>query len=108
MFPVSETCVDELQVQINVGFHSAKWAAVQARVGVCLDDLPRIIGYRVKPLAYFWAAFPHWSAENVSGYSLGRRMSATEDICVQTVHIDDLARNFAMNPGEGLRVNTWA
>ena len=24
---------------------------------------------------------------------------------MQTIHIDDLARNFAMNPGEGLRVN---
>ncbi|OCF43570.1 HAD hydrolase, family IIID [Kwoniella heveanensis CBS 569] len=44
--------------------------------------------HEVKPLAYFWAKFPHWSPKN-------------------TIHIDDLARNFALNPGEGLRIRAF-
>ncbi|KAK1925545.1 HAD-like domain-containing protein [Papiliotrema laurentii] len=44
--------------------------------------------HEVKPLAYFWAKFPHWSAKN-------------------TIHIDDLSRNFALNPGEGLRIRAF-
>ncbi|WVW84647.1 HAD hydrolase, family IIID [Kwoniella bestiolae CBS 10118] len=44
--------------------------------------------HEVKPLAYFWAHFPHWSAKN-------------------TVHIDDLSRNFALNPGEGLKIRAF-
>ncbi|WVQ85088.1 HAD hydrolase, family IIID [Cryptococcus sp. DSM 104549] len=44
--------------------------------------------HEVKPLAYFWAAYPHWSPKN-------------------TIHIDDLARNFALNPGEGLRIRAF-
>ncbi|WWC88693.1 HAD hydrolase, family IIID [Kwoniella dendrophila CBS 6074] len=44
--------------------------------------------HEVKPLAYFWASFPHWSAKN-------------------TIHIDDLSRNFALNPGEGLKIRAF-
>ncbi|WVQ96670.1 HAD hydrolase, family IIID [Kwoniella sp. CBS 9459] len=44
--------------------------------------------HEVKPLAYFWARFPHWSPKN-------------------TIHIDDLSRNFALNPGEGLRIRAF-
>ncbi|EIW66772.1 hypothetical protein TREMEDRAFT_34604 [Tremella mesenterica DSM 1558] len=44
--------------------------------------------HEVKPLAYLWASFPQWSAKN-------------------TIHIDDLSRNFAMNPGEGLRIRAF-
>lgn len=38
------------------------------------------------------------SVEAVSGQSVACHAD------VQTVHIDDLSRNFAMNPGEGLKV----
>ncbi|ORX40043.1 HAD-like domain-containing protein [Kockovaella imperatae] len=44
--------------------------------------------HEVKPLAYFWANYPQWSAKN-------------------TIHIDDLSRNFAMNPGEGLKIRAY-
>ncbi|WWD18485.1 HAD hydrolase, family IIID [Kwoniella shandongensis] len=44
--------------------------------------------HEVKPLAYFWASNPKWSARN-------------------TIHIDDLARNFALNPGEGLKIRAF-
>ncbi|WVR06359.1 HAD hydrolase, family IIID [Kwoniella sp. DSM 27419] len=44
--------------------------------------------HEVKPLAYFWASFPQWSAKN-------------------SVHIDDLSRNFALNPGEGLKIRAF-
>ncbi|KAL7423090.1 hypothetical protein Q5752_002389 [Cryptotrichosporon argae] len=55
-----------------------------------------IIGFRdgesyhheIKPLSFLWQQFPQWSAKN-------------------TIHIDDLARNFAMNPGEGLRIRAF-
>ncbi|WWC70743.1 HAD hydrolase, family IIID [Kwoniella pini CBS 10737] len=44
--------------------------------------------HEVKPLAYFWNTFSHWSAKN-------------------TIHIDDLSRNFALNPGEGLKIRAF-
>ncbi|RSH91132.1 hypothetical protein EHS25_010308 [Saitozyma podzolica] len=44
--------------------------------------------HEVKPLAYFWSSFPHWSPKN-------------------TIHIDDLSRNFALNPGEGLKIRAF-
>ncbi|OWZ65226.1 HAD hydrolase, family IIID [Cryptococcus neoformans] len=44
--------------------------------------------HEVKPLAYLWASFPQWSAKN-------------------TIHIDDLSRNFALNPGEGLKIRAF-
>ncbi|KAL1412797.1 hypothetical protein Q8F55_000545 [Vanrija albida] len=48
----------------------------------------KLVKHEVKPLAYFWATFPQWSAKN-------------------TIHIDDLARNFALNPGEGLKIRAY-
>ncbi|TXT15870.1 hypothetical protein VHUM_00373 [Vanrija humicola] len=48
----------------------------------------KMIKHEVKPLAYFWASFPQWSPKN-------------------TIHIDDLARNFALNPGEGLKIRAY-
>ncbi|CAK9784221.1 unnamed protein product [Cutaneotrichosporon oleaginosum] len=48
----------------------------------------QMIKHEVKPLAYFWAQFPHWSAKN-------------------SIHIDDLGRNFALNPGEGLKIRAF-
>ncbi|ORY28457.1 HAD-like domain-containing protein [Naematelia encephala] len=48
----------------------------------------KIMKHEVKPLAYFWAKFPEWSQKN-------------------TIHIDDLARNFALNPGEGLKIRAF-
>ncbi|WWC62544.1 HAD hydrolase, family IIID [Kwoniella dejecticola CBS 10117] len=44
--------------------------------------------HEVKPLAYFWNTFPQWSAKN-------------------SIHIDDLSRNFALNPGEGLKIRPY-
>ncbi|WVN85072.1 HAD hydrolase, family IIID [Cryptococcus depauperatus CBS 7841] len=44
--------------------------------------------HEVKPLAYLWASFPQWSAKN-------------------SIHIDDLSRNFALNPGEGLKIRAF-
>ncbi|KGB74938.2 HAD hydrolase family IIID [Cryptococcus deuterogattii R265] len=44
--------------------------------------------HEVKPLAYLWASFPQWSAKN-------------------TIHVDDLSRNFALNPGEGLKIRAF-
>lgn len=41
----------------------------------------------VKPLAFLWTKFPQYSSRN-------------------TIHIDDLGRNFALNPGEGLKVSS--
>ncbi|GMK57482.1 hypothetical protein CspeluHIS016_0403160 [Cutaneotrichosporon spelunceum] len=48
----------------------------------------QMIKHEVKPLAYFWAQYPDWSAKN-------------------TIHIDDLGRNFALNPGEGLKIRAF-
>eukprot|EP00512_Aurantiochytrium_limacinum_P005502 CAMPEP_0171514686 /NCGR_PEP_ID=MMETSP0959-20130129/2993_1 /TAXON_ID=87120 /ORGANISM="Aurantiochytrium limacinum, Strain ATCCMYA-1381" /LENGTH=351 /DNA_ID=CAMNT_0012053061 /DNA_START=143 /DNA_END=1195 /DNA_ORIENTATION=- len=44
--------------------------------------------HEVKALELIWAKFPQWSAKN-------------------TVHIDDLARNFAMNPQSGLQCTAF-
>ncbi|KAK8858593.1 HAD hydrolase, family IIID [Kwoniella newhampshirensis] len=44
--------------------------------------------HEVKPLAYFWASNSSWSVKN-------------------TIHIDDLSRNFALNPGEGLKIRAF-
>ncbi|GHJ83719.1 hypothetical protein NliqN6_0121 [Naganishia liquefaciens] len=43
--------------------------------------------HEVKPLQFIWAKFPQWSAKN-------------------TIHIDD-SRNFALNPGEGLKIRPY-
>ncbi|WVQ72783.1 HAD hydrolase, family IIID [Cryptococcus sp. DSM 104548] len=48
----------------------------------------QIVKHEVKPLEYIWASYPQWSAKN-------------------TVHIDDLSRNFAMNPGSGLKIKAF-
>ncbi|ODN95211.1 HAD hydrolase, family IIID [Cryptococcus wingfieldii CBS 7118] len=48
----------------------------------------QVVKHEVKPLEYIWASYPHWSAKN-------------------TVHIDDLSRNFAMNPGSGLKIKAF-
>eukprot|EP00979_Chaetoceros_neogracilis_P002453 scaffold430_cov234-Chaetoceros_neogracile.AAC.1 len=42
----------------------------------------------VKPLQIIWNKFPHWSSKN-------------------TVHLDDLSRNFALNPHNGLKVTAF-
>lgn len=44
--------------------------------------------HEVKPLAFLYAKFPQWSNKN-------------------TIHIDDLSRNFALNPGEGLKIRAY-
>jgi len=45
--------------------------------------------HQVKPLDFIWAKFPgRWSASN-------------------TIHVDDLSRNFALNPGEGLKISAF-
>jgi ubiquitin-like domain-containing CTD phosphatase 1 len=42
--------------------------------------------HHVKPLEIIWSKFPHWGSHN-------------------TVHVDDLSRNFALNLGSGLKVS---
>ena len=42
----------------------------------------------VKPLQIIWAKFPHWGPTN-------------------TVHLDDLSRNFALNLGNGLKCTAY-
>jgi hypothetical protein len=44
--------------------------------------------HQVKPLQIIWSKFPQWS-------------------CANTVHLDDLSRNFALNPGCGLKVGHY-
>ena len=43
-----------------------------------MTDLPRLLA-QVKPLKIIWDKHPSWTASN-------------------TLHVDDLARNFALNP----------
>jgi ubiquitin-like domain-containing CTD phosphatase 1 len=42
--------------------------------------------HHVKPLQIIWTKFPRWGSHN-------------------TVHVDDLSRNFALNLGSGLKVS---
>lgn len=44
--------------------------------------------HHVKPLQIIWTKFPRWGPQN-------------------TVHLDDLARNFALNLGSGLKVTAY-
>jgi ubiquitin-like domain-containing CTD phosphatase 1 len=45
--------------------------------------------HHVKPLEFVWQKFGHlWNAKN-------------------TIHIDDLSRNFAMNPNNGIKVSAF-
>jgi len=44
--------------------------------------------HHVKPLKVIWSLFPQYSANN-------------------TIHIDDLGRNFALNPSEGLKISAF-
>ena len=44
------------------------------------------IVHHVKPLQIIWTKFPRWGSHN-------------------TVHVDDLSRNFALNLGSGLKVS---
>ena len=44
--------------------------------------------HHVKPLQLIWTKFPYWGVQN-------------------TVHVDDLTRNFALNMENGLRVNPF-
>ena len=46
------------------------------------------IQHHVKPLQIIWSKFPQWSSAN-------------------TVHVDDLARNFALNRGSGLKIKAF-
>uniref|UniRef100_A0A6U2C421 protein-serine/threonine phosphatase n=1 Tax=Hemiselmis andersenii TaxID=464988 RepID=A0A6U2C421_HEMAN len=48
----------------------------------------RLRTHEVKPLEFIWTKFPEYNASN-------------------TVHIDDLSRNFAMNPKQGLRISAF-
>jgi len=41
--------------------------------------------HEVKALEIIWAKFPQWTKQN-------------------TIHVDDLSRNFAMNPKNGLKI----
>jgi ubiquitin-like domain-containing CTD phosphatase 1 len=44
--------------------------------------------HSVKPLQLIWNKLPQYSSKN-------------------TIHIDDLGRNFALNPGEGLKIRAF-
>lgn len=44
--------------------------------------------HHVKPLQIIWNRFPRYSAKN-------------------TIHVDDLARNFALNPRQGLKISAF-
>ncbi|KAI6028562.1 HAD-like domain-containing protein [Pisolithus orientalis] len=44
--------------------------------------------HHVKPLQIIWNKFPQFSAKN-------------------TIHVDDLSRNFALNPDEGLKIHAF-
>ncbi|KAL5511377.1 hypothetical protein ACEPAH_4593 [Sanghuangporus vaninii] len=44
--------------------------------------------HHVKPLKIIWNLFPQYNASN-------------------TIHVDDLSRNFALNPGEGLKISAF-
>lgn len=46
------------------------------------------VTHHVKPLQIIWSKFPQWSAKN-------------------TVHIDDLSRNFALNLNSGLKIKAF-
>lgn len=46
------------------------------------------VTHYVKPLQIIWSKFPHWNSHN-------------------TVHLDDLARNFALNLGSGLKCTAY-
>eukprot|EP00656_Telonema_subtile_P019028 TRINITY_DN20339_c0_g1_i3.p1 TRINITY_DN20339_c0_g1~~TRINITY_DN20339_c0_g1_i3.p1 ORF type:complete len:354 (-),score=83.71 TRINITY_DN20339_c0_g1_i3:222-1283(-) len=44
--------------------------------------------HEVKPLEFIWRRFPQYNQKN-------------------TLHVDDLGRNFAMNPQNGVKVSAW-
>lgn len=46
------------------------------------------VTHSVKPLQLIWTKFPRWGPHN-------------------TVHVDDLSRNFALNLGSGLKVSAY-
>jgi len=46
------------------------------------------VKHQVKPLQIIWGKFPRWGPQN-------------------TVHLDDLSRNFALNLGSGLKVTAY-
>ncbi len=46
------------------------------------------VTHHVKPLQIIWSKFPHWNSRN-------------------TVHLDDLSRNFALNLGSGLKCTAY-
>ena len=46
------------------------------------------VKHYVKPLQIIWSKFPQWNTNN-------------------TVHLDDLSRNFALNLGNGLKVTAF-
>jgi ubiquitin-like domain-containing CTD phosphatase 1 len=46
------------------------------------------VKHHVKPLQIIWSRFPQWSAQN-------------------TVHIDDLSRNFALNLSSGIKIKAF-
>lgn len=46
------------------------------------------VEHHVKPLQIIWSKFPHWNSHN-------------------TVHLDDLSRNFALNLGSGLKCTAY-
>ena len=52
---------------------------------VCVTILGSL-GFQVKPLAVIWGKFPQYD-------------------CTNTVMVDDLRRNFLMNPSNGIKVN---
>jgi len=41
---------------------------------------------------------------DVAGVAQMYVLDVTQVLILQSIHIDDLSRNFAMNPGEGLKV----
>lgn len=48
----------------------------------------QVYSHHVKPLQIIWNKYPQYSAKN-------------------TIHVDDLSRNFALNPQEGLKIHAF-
>ena len=84
-----ETKLIELGMVSNPGF---KFCFVLDKTSMFTVNSTRRDGssvtHHVKPLQLIWTKFPRWSSKN-------------------TVHIDDLGRNFALNLNSGLKVSAY-
>ena len=75
------------------------------------------VEHSVKPLQIIWSKFNHWGSHNTGKciwwlfcwldyvhYNISRWFQC---ILCDIVHLDDLARNFALNPGNGLKCTAY-